>query len=75
MLGWLAHIKTARFQSTPPVRGATCVAGKCPLAQNISIHAPRAGGDTVCLKNPLIYTAFQSTPPVRGATTRTAVTD
>ena len=33
------------FQSTPPVRGATLKPRRRACFQNISIHAPRAGGD------------------------------
>ena len=35
-----------KFQSTPPVRGATRKGYKYLQSLNISIHAPRAGGDT-----------------------------
>ena len=56
------------FQSTPPVRGATASLYSTLTQDDISIHAPRAGGDPT----PQIVTAgagvFQSTPPVRGAT-------
>ena len=33
------------FQSTHPMRGATCVIGLCVRTINISIHAPHAGCD------------------------------
>ena len=33
------------FQSTPPARGATVVSVKAELDVDISIHAPREGGD------------------------------
>ena len=33
------------FQSTPPVRGATVVIVRVRYVDDISIHAPRAGGD------------------------------
>ena len=33
------------FQSTPPARGATETYSKCALWLEISIHAPREGGD------------------------------
>ena len=57
-----------RFQSTPPVRGATEVVHQ-PLAPGfISIHAPRAGGDLSSVLTVASDTVFQSTPPVRGAT-------
>ena len=36
----------------------------------ISIHAPRAGGDTSGLGVSPAFSQFQSTPPVRGATSR-----
>ena len=35
----------SQFQSTPPVRGATPKPSAEPLIQQISIHAPREGGD------------------------------
>ena len=34
------------FQSTPPARGATEKTQKWQQALNISIHAPREGGDS-----------------------------
>ncbi len=33
------------FQSTPPARGATTVHYGVELVFDVSIHAPRAGGD------------------------------
>ena len=62
--------KTIRriFQSTLPVRGAT-VAGHLPVCIGpISIHAPRAGSDHMCLRQTERTWPFQSTLPVRGAT-------
>ena len=38
------------------------------MALNISIHAPRAGGDVDYFGVSADYILFQSTPPVRGAT-------
>ena len=35
-----------RFQSTPPARGATQTAKDTDSTADISIHAPREGGDT-----------------------------
>ena len=35
-----------RFQSTPPARGATLDLGGLGQAEDISIHAPREGGDS-----------------------------
>ena len=64
-----ADIKTYEFQSTPPVRGATSNIIVTPApASLISIHAPRAGGDSRLSTLSSRLSAFQSTPPVRGAT-------
>ena len=59
----------ADFNPRPPRGGRQCPCMSCSHLLNISIHAPREGGDS-------IYTAlfpfsflFQSTPPARGATT------
>ena len=60
----------AVFQSTLPVRGATCAGVKpIPQARRISIHAPRAGSDGGCRCAIARPPGFQSTLPVRGATT------
>ena len=62
-------IKTKkRFQSTHPLRGATCVI--CPKCgkQVISIHAPLAGCDSAAKPGTRERTRFQSTHPLRGAT-------
>ena len=50
------------------MRGATAAEGVGLDLTNISIHAPREGGDldTIGFDNPM--EEFQSTPPVRGAT-------
>ena len=40
-------ISATRFQSTPPVRGATLASALERAAAKISIHAPREGGDLV----------------------------
>ena len=60
------------FQSTLPVRGAT--AGERELAAlfRISIHAPRAGSDSLTFEGTPERIEFQSTLPVRGATRSTA---
>ncbi len=57
-----------RFQSAPPVRGATVSASLLPRIPQVSIRAPRAGGDVrfKCAKK--VRLPFQSAPPVRGAT-------
>ena len=36
-----------KFQSTPPARGATFDFSLAMLAPDISIHAPREGGDFI----------------------------
>ena len=59
---------TDRFQSTPPLRGATLIDGDRDLAKRISIHAPLAGGDGRCGTGCAWRRRFQSTPPLRGAT-------
>ena len=56
------------FQSTPPVRGATKLRRGYYCTYEISIHAPRAGGDLALNIFSQERMAFQSTPPVRGAT-------
>ena len=57
----------SRFQSTPPVWGATYTKEYIQRCKEISIHAPRVGGDL--LRQGLgLLVAFQSTPPVWGAT-------
>ena len=56
------------FNPRPPRGGAT----KCKIADlhryEISIHAPREGGDMAVCSNSLSVCPFQSTPPARGAT-------
>ena len=69
---------SARFQSTPPARGATlnAIAGITPGGGfnprpprgEVSIHAPRAGGDKATDASLGRTFGFQSTPPARGAT-------
>ena len=39
------HIRDAVFQSTPPVKAATCPPDKAAQLRAISIHAAREGGD------------------------------
>ena len=57
-----------RFQSTPPVWGATVSRNVQPGSINVSIHAPRVGGDNGHLRRAADVKLFQSTPPVWGAT-------
>ena len=40
------------------------------MSAEISIHAPREGGDFGCSVKLSACLIFQSTPPARGATTR-----
>ena len=61
------------FQSTHPLRGATCAAGLTQAALAISIHAPLAGCDTSLALTLAVRMAFQSTHPLRGATLTTSV--
>ena len=56
------------FQSTLPVRGATCDFKRSMRGMDISIHAPRTGSDTVEVSGYGAFDGFQSTLPVRGAT-------
>ncbi len=56
------------FQSTPPLRGATCMEACMYGSMIISIHAPLAGSDVCVCVNDTQHTVFQSTPPLRGAT-------
>ena len=57
------------FNPRPPCGGRRFGRGFfIALLYKISIHAPRAGGDSQHYINPEIVAEFQSTPPVRGAT-------
>src|SRR5947209_6152753 len=64
----LAMRKFEEFQSTRPARGATDVRGQRHRPDGVSIHAPRAGRDTVPLLPDGRNKLFQSTRPARGAT-------
>ena len=57
-----------RFQSTPPVWGATAICDALSRVIDISIHAPRVGGDADGTEAYADALVFQSTPPVWGAT-------
>ena len=61
------------FQSTPPVWGATAPKLAGDDRKNISIHAPRGGGDPTSPWGAGATTGFQSTPPVWGATNGKAI--
>ena len=56
------------FQSTRPLRGATCPIRLSGLCQAISIHAPLAGRDSNSASRMRYSILFQSTRPLRGAT-------
>ena len=56
------------FQSTLPLRGATCPEKWGSAVLPISIHAPLAGSDQRIPLSVLVAEAFQSTLPLRGAT-------
>ena len=58
------------FQSTPPARGATTMNEWQQQIAEISIHAPREGGDQMAWAKAKADRVFQSTPPARGATGR-----
>ena len=61
------------FQSTPPARGATQCEDMALITLNISIHAPREGGDISGFAAKGVGLLFQSTPPARGATSRPCI--
>ena len=61
-------VSAQKFQSTPPARGATAVIMVSPVYADISIHAPREGGDGDSSTGTGTQIPFQSTPPARGAT-------
>ena len=56
------------FQSTPPARGATLALQPSAQGIEISIHAPREGGDGDGGNRHRHQARFQSTPPAKGAT-------
>ena len=56
------------FQSTHPLRGATCTGAQPASEACISIHAPLAGCDQTTTQPPRGERPFQSTHPLRGAT-------
>ena len=61
----------AIFQSTPPVKAATCRLSISDYADTISIHAAREGGDQSRQSENTARLEFQSTPPVKAATAQT----
>ena len=64
----MSVLHTFLFQSTPPARGATFGIEKEVTTEDISIHAPREGGDPSGTCRASTTFPFQSTPPARGAT-------
>ena len=57
------------FNPRPPRGGRPSVSGSYPsIGHQISIHAPREGGDRPFAPHNASDEAFQSTPPARGAT-------
>ena len=57
-----------QFQSAPPAREATTVGNVLLRREEVSIRAPRAGGDDHGPSARLPNTGFQSAPPAREAT-------
>ena len=66
LMKYLCH--DGAFQSTPPARGATQSGPSHRRDPQISIHAPREGGDCAHELRRWFDGEFQSTPPARGAT-------
>ena len=64
----ICPLRRSKFQSALPVRGATVPTSVYPRNDVISIHAPRAGSDSVFPFPRETRSEFQSTLPVRGAT-------
>ena len=56
------------FQSTPPAWGATSQPFGYSFGHEVSIHAPRVGGDAKINTLRENISKFQSTPPAWGAT-------
>ena len=56
------------FNPRPPCGGRQIEDIDLRVARVISIHAPRAGGDSLYARGEKFWAIFQSTPPVRGAT-------
>ena len=57
-----------KFQSTLPLRGATCCGSLQIHVHVISIHTPLAGSDHLLCRGIRSEREFQSTLPLRGAT-------
>ena len=59
----LASRPRRRFQSAPPVRGATGGGGGSGISIGVSIRAPRERGDRVSAKRYTIAVGFNPRPP------------
>ena len=57
---------SAKFQSTPPARGATAPALDIPRPGHISIHAPREGGDQILFQRGCVHSGDFNPRPPRG---------
>ena len=57
-----------KFQSTPPMQGATVFMSDKIVKIKVSIHAPYAGSDQETSTSMSPRSSFQSTPPMQGAT-------
>ena len=55
-----------QFQSTPPARGATVCVIRAPPQTQISIHAPREGGDFQYFKRSCVKTDISIHAPREG---------
>ena len=65
----LFYVIGSQFQSTPLIRGATCLCSASSLVLlHISIHAPHTRGDLHWHRRITAFDIFQSTPLIRGAT-------
>ena len=70
--GGCGTIDMSRFQSTPPARGATPIDGYDPVRSDISIHAPREGGDPIAAVSFGCRRYFNPRPPRGGRLLRRA---
>ena len=61
-----AKLGGIEFQSTPPARGATLGLAEAGRRRRVSIHAPRAGGDSTCRKRECMRTVSIHAPRAGG---------
>ena len=64
-------VRVRLFQSTRPVKDATCVTARLGDGTQVSIHASREGRDLITWESNNGGIEFQSTRPVKDATLRT----